>query len=60
MLMSANAALGATTPVQARLACMGYLLPPNHHSLVEVMAAAKPFGAKWTPGQDMYKDIEPY
>lgn len=60
MLMSANDALNAASAVQARLACIGYLLPANHHSLVEVMAAAAPFGAAWTPGPDMYKDIEPY
>ncbi len=60
MLMTANDALNATSAVQARLACIGYLLPANHHSLVEVMAAAAPFGAAWTPGPDMYKDIEPY
>jgi hypothetical protein len=43
----------------ARLACIGFLLGYRHHSLVEVLAAAEPFGPSYTKGRKMYRDIKP-
>ncbi len=43
----------------ARLACIGFLVGYRHHSLVEVLAAAAPFGASYTKGRKMYRNIEP-
>lgn len=60
MLMNTAQVLGGVSPVDARLACMGYLLPANHHSLVEVMVAAASFGAPYVEGQQMYRHIAPY
>jgi hypothetical protein len=59
VLMNANAMLGATSPVQARLACIGYLLPINAHSLVEVCAAASAHGVGFNPGKQMYRSLPP-
>lgn len=39
---------------------MGYLIPAKHPSLVEVAAAAAPYGAPFTAGPDMYKTFAPY
>jgi hypothetical protein len=58
MLMQAAQALKAE-PLSARLACIGYLLPAHHHTLVEVLAAAAAFGCDYTPGQRMYRNIKP-
>jgi hypothetical protein len=52
-------ALG-TDAYDARAACIGYLLPSHHHTLVEILAAAQPFGCTYTPGQKMYRNINPY
>ncbi|MFD2469991.1 phage tail protein [Amycolatopsis silviterrae] len=43
----------------ARLACIGFLVGARHHSLVEVLAAAEPFGCSYTKGRKMYRDIQP-
>ncbi|MEV4049885.1 hypothetical protein AB0J55_01755 [Amycolatopsis sp. NPDC049688] len=43
----------------ARLACIGFLLGYRHHSLVEVLAAAEPFGCSYTKGRKMYRHIKP-
>jgi hypothetical protein len=43
----------------ARLACVGFLLGYRHHSLVEVLAAAEPFGCSYTKGRKMYRHIKP-
>jgi len=58
MLMQAAQALKAE-PYSARLACIGYLLPAHHHTLVEIMGAAAPHGCDYTPGQQMYRNIKP-
>lgn len=60
MLMNASKTLGGVSAVDTRLACIGYLLPANHHSLVEVMTAAASHGAPMTQGQQMYTNIQPY
>jgi hypothetical protein len=44
----------------ARAACIAYLLPAHHHTLVEILAAAQPFGCTYTPGQKMYRKINPF
>lgn len=59
-IMQAFAFLGAGPPDDVRLAAIGALLPPRHHSLVEVMAAAKGFGATgYREGPMMYHDLAP-
>ncbi|MCO4748012.1 MAG: hypothetical protein KC912_24680 [Proteobacteria bacterium] len=60
MLMNAAQVLGGVSMDDARLAAIGYLVPANHHSLVEVMVAAQPFGPSYSEGQQMYTDISPY
>lgn len=59
--MMANNTLGAgVSPDDMRLACLGYLLPINAHSMVEVMEAAKPFGASYYPNdQKIYRYVSP-
>jgi hypothetical protein len=57
VLMNANAMLGAVTAVDARVACIGYLLPINAHSLVEICAAAAAYGVPFTAGQKIYRDL---
>lgn len=47
-------------PVQTRLAAMGYLMPPNHHSLVEILAAAAAHGPTFIAGRRIYTQIAPY
>ena len=59
-LMNLGNLLGMA-PIQTRLACMGYLLPARHHSLVEVMEAAEAQGCgNFIPGRQMYTDIKPW
>ncbi len=59
-LMNMGTLLG-TDKYQTRLACMGYLMPPRHHSLVEIMVAAAAHGCTdYIPGQEMYTSIEPF
>jgi hypothetical protein len=43
----------------ARLACIGFLLGYRHHTLVEILTAAEPFGPSYTKGRKMYRDIKP-
>lgn len=45
---------------EARAACIAYLLPAHHHTLVEILAAAAPFGCTYTGGQKMYRKITPF
>ncbi|MCA9515409.1 MAG: hypothetical protein KC635_10730, partial [Myxococcales bacterium] len=59
-LMTAATAIGGVSTSDARLACIGYLLPLWHHSLSEIMAAAAPFGLPYTPGPAMYRSITPW
>jgi hypothetical protein len=58
-LMQAGKALHADT-TSVRAACIAYLLPSHHHTLVEILAAAAPFGCSYTPGQKMYRSIRPF
>jgi|GEM_PF-4993391 len=59
-LMNLGTALGMD-PYETRLACMGYLMPARHHSLVEIMAAAAPHGASdFIVGRQMYTSIKPW
>lgn len=44
----------------ARAACIAYLLPSHHHTLVEILAAAAPFNCAYTPGQRMYRKLQPF
>jgi hypothetical protein len=48
-------------PYATRLACIAFLVGARHHSLVEVLAAAKPppFGCDYTEGTLMYRNIQP-
>ena len=49
------------TPETRRLACIGYIIPYHHHSLVEIMAGASGNGGpQFTPSKQMYRDIKPY
>ncbi len=59
MLMQAATAL-KTDPINARTACIAYLLPAHHHTLVEILSAAAPFGCDYSPGQQMYRNIKPF
>jgi hypothetical protein len=43
----------------ARLACIGFLLGYRHHSLVEILAAAEPFGPTYEKSRKMYRHIKP-
>jgi hypothetical protein len=58
-LMNMGQLLGMA-PTDTRLAAMGYLMPPSHHSLVEIMAAAAAFGADYIAGRQIYTSIAPY
>jgi len=59
-LMNLGAVLGMD-PFETRVACMGYLMPARHHSLVEIMAAAAPHGADdFIAGRQMYTRIRPW
>jgi hypothetical protein len=59
VLMNINAMLGGADPQAARLACVGYLLPINAHSLVEICGSAAGHGVPFTAGQGIYKDLPP-
>jgi hypothetical protein len=55
------AQIGVGDDATRRLACIGYLIPYNHHSLVEIMVGASGNGGPaFTPSQRMYRDIAPY
>lgn len=59
-IMQAFQFLGIEANDDVRLAAIGALLPPRHHSLVEVMFGAAPFGATiYRQGPKMYYDIHP-
>ncbi|MFF3258251.1 DUF4157 domain-containing protein [Streptomyces sp. NPDC002932] len=57
-MMSAAKLLGADN-YGARLASIGFLIGASHHTLVEIMAAAEPFGCEYDPTQGIYRDIRP-
>lgn len=44
----------------ARTAAIAYLLPPRHHTLLEILTGAAAFGCAFTPGQQMYRNIKPF
>jgi hypothetical protein len=60
VLMNTNAMLGAVSPVEMRVAAMGYLIPIHAHSFVEISAAAAPYGVPHNPGKQMYHSIPPF
>ncbi|OLF17669.1 hypothetical protein [Actinophytocola xanthii] len=43
----------------ARLACIGFLPGYRRHSLVEILAAAEPFGPTYDKSRRMYRNIKP-
>lgn len=57
--MQAAQFLGVDEPYNVRLAVIGHLIPIRAHSLVEIMVAAKPYGADFTPSPKMYRSIAP-
>lgn len=57
-MMSAAKLLGADN-YGARLASIGFLIGASHHTLVEIMAAAEPFGCEYDPTQGIYRNIRP-
>jgi hypothetical protein len=59
-IMQTRTLLGVSTAVDGRASCIGYLLPINAHSLVEIMEGAAPHGLPFTPGVAMYKSIDPF
>jgi hypothetical protein len=42
-----------------RLACIAFFVGAQHHTLIEVMVAAKPFGPDYLAGQKLYRRIDP-
>jgi hypothetical protein len=53
--------MGIGDPEYRRLACIGYLIPFHHHSLVEIMCGASGNGGPaFSPSQQMYREIAPY
>jgi hypothetical protein len=58
MIMHATKMLGANEH-DARMACIAYMLPAHHHTLVEILEAAEPHGCSFTKGQRMYRDLHP-
>ncbi len=59
-LMNTNSLLQGVGASEARLACIGYLLPIHAHTLVEIMTSAATHGASFSAGQQMYRYIAPY
>ncbi|QKW06512.1 hypothetical protein HUT18_08955 [Streptomyces sp. NA04227] len=57
-MMSAATALGADK-YGARLASIAFLVGASHHTLVEIMAAAEPFGCEYDPTQEIYRNVKP-
>lgn len=57
-MMSAAKALNADK-YGARLASIAFLVGASHHTLVEIMAAAEPFGCEYDPTQGLYRNIKP-
>ena len=48
-------------PAHSRLACIAYILPNRHHSLVEIMTgAAQNGGPAFNPSPDFYHNILPF
>jgi hypothetical protein len=60
--MMVNQILGMpVTADEMRMVCLGHLLPINAHTFVEVLEAAKPFGATPYPESAlMYRNLAPY
>jgi len=60
-LMEANQMLGATDPLSARSAIMGYLLPINAHTLIEILQGASTYAGGQPPMDfEVYTKVEPY
>ncbi|MFT7580184.1 MAG: hypothetical protein ACI9MR_001851 [Myxococcota bacterium] len=60
-LMQLRDMLGVSSPMATRAACVGYLLPINAHSLVEILEAASQYACpKPTYGPGLYAAIEPF
>lgn len=61
VFMNGNQMLGVGAPADdMRLACLGYLLPINAHSMIEVLQAARPYGASPYPeDRTMYTAVAP-
>lgn len=61
VFMNGNQMLGVgNQPDDMRLACLGYLLPINAHSMIEVLQAARPYGASPYPeDRTVYTAIKP-
>ncbi|WAL95778.1 hypothetical protein [Streptomyces sp. Je 1-369] len=57
-MMSAAKALKADK-YGARLASIAFLVGASHHTLVEIMAAAEPFGCEYDPTQGLYRNVKP-
>ena len=57
--MNAASMLGGVSMPDARLVCIGQVLPINAHSLIEVLTAASAFGVPFTTGRQMYRSIPP-
>ncbi|MGI8792406.1 MAG: hypothetical protein ACR2H3_04420 [Acidimicrobiales bacterium] len=57
--MQMERVLGVGDAVGARLACIGYLLPARHHTLVEVLTGAAAQGVPFTSGPQMYRELYP-
>jgi hypothetical protein len=58
-LFQVSKMLGYNDNLGIRMACIGYILPINAHSLVEVLTAAAAHGCPPPQGQKMYKKIDP-
>jgi hypothetical protein len=60
-LMRSFRNVGVGNPADNRLACIAYLLPTHHHSLVEVMEGASGNGGPaFSSSQRMYREIQPF
>lgn len=60
-LMEANQMLGATDPQAARSAIMGYLLPINAHTLIEILQGASTYVGGQPPMDfEVYTKVDPY
>lgn len=60
-LMQARAMLGVSNPIAMRAACIGYLLPINAHSLIEILEAASQYSCpKPVYGPAVYAEILPF
>jgi ribosome-associated translation inhibitor RaiA len=57
-MMNAAETFGAER-YATRLACIAFLVGAHHHTLVEVMVAAAPYGCDYTPGPRIYRNVKP-